>query len=46
MKSFNKILFAFFLISCLLHANLVFAQNKSNEKLREINHRFTQIDAD
>src|SRR5215212_9633715 len=33
MKSFNKIPFSFFLISCLLNASLVFAQNKSGEKL-------------
>ena len=33
MKSFNKILFSFFLLSCLLNANLVFAQSKSNEKI-------------
>jgi Xaa-Pro dipeptidase len=33
MKSFNKILFSLFLFSCLLKANLVFAQNKSGEKL-------------
>src|SRR5215212_7850378 len=33
MKSFNKILFSFFLLFCLLNANLVFAQNKSGEKL-------------
>ncbi|HEX8249111.1 MAG TPA: M24 family metallopeptidase [Pyrinomonadaceae bacterium] len=33
MKTINKILFSFFLIACLLNANLVFAQNKSSEKL-------------
>jgi Xaa-Pro aminopeptidase len=33
MKPINKLLFSFFLISCLLNGNFVFAQNKSNEKL-------------
>jgi Xaa-Pro dipeptidase len=33
MKSFNKILFSFFLISCLLNATPVLAQNKASEKL-------------